>query len=191
MTEMASRTSTVDLVSQRRDRPAAQSSAPRNLRLLKALLETPAVGKTSQPEHSPEIGVGLEPKRGWISRLKTRHTVIGAAFLALVAVPSTGTSLYMAFVAADQYHSSVSFSVRSIDSAQPADLLGMFSQSSTGNTVSDSYVLLDYILSERMVQMVDEAFGLETILRRAAATFSLVSNEISRSKINSIIGAAW
>jgi capsular polysaccharide transport system permease protein len=175
VTEMASRTIANETVTPRIVRGPDQTAAPRNLRLLQALLErpapAPAVEKAPLPEEGIEAAPASEAERGWISRLKTRHMAIGAAFLALVAVPSAVTSLYMAFVAADQYHSSVSFSVRSIDSAQPADLLGMFSQSSSGSTVSDSYVLLDYILSERMVQMVDEAFGLETIFDRRGGDF--------------------
>ncbi len=39
----------------------------------------------------------------------------------------------------------------------------MFTQASSGSTVSDSYVLLDFILSERMVEAVDKAFGLDAI----------------------------
>jgi capsular polysaccharide transport system permease protein len=175
VTELASKTIANDTGAPRANRSAEQAPAPRNLRLLQALLETPAVApaveRAPQPEKTIDAAPAAQQKRGWISRLKTRHMAIGAAFLAIVAVPSTVTSLYMAFVAADQYHSSTSFSVRSIDSAQASDILGMFSQSSSGSTVSDSYVLLDYILSERMVQMVDEAFGLETIFAPRGGDF--------------------
>jgi capsular polysaccharide transport system permease protein len=167
VTEMASRTNTIDLPAQRAPQDAsAAAPAPRNLRLLQALLETPVikpvVERVTQPESQPAAEAETT-KRGFISKLKLRHAVIGLGFVALVAVPTAITTTYMAFVASDQYHSSVSFSVRSIDSMQPTDLLGMFSQSSAGSTVSDSYVLLDFILSERMVQLVDEAFGLDRI----------------------------
>ncbi|WP_143102751.1 RkpR, polysaccharide export protein [Rhizobium sp. NFR07] len=139
---------------------------PRNLRLLQALLDTPTikpvVERVTPPESAPSTEAA-KSKRGFISKLKLRHAIIGIGFVALVAIPTAVTTAYMAFVASDQYHSSVSFSVRSIDSMQATDLLGMFSQSSAGSTVSDSYVLLDFILSERMVQLVDEAFGLDRI----------------------------
>ena len=77
----------------------------------------------------------------------------------------------MAFIAADQYHSSSSFSVRSIDSAQPSDILGMFSQAGAGSTLSDSYVLIDFIRSERMVQAIDEAFGLDSVFAPRGADY--------------------
>ncbi|WP_416799342.1 RkpR, polysaccharide export protein [Ciceribacter azotifigens] len=100
---------------------------------------------------------------GKLHKLRLRHFVIAGSFVALVTTPATIASLYMAFIAADQYHSSASFSVRSMTSVQPLDLLGMFSQGAGSSTAADSYMLLDYILSERMVRAVDDAFSLETV----------------------------
>ncbi|WEX75092.1 RkpR, polysaccharide export protein [Sinorhizobium numidicum] len=102
-------------------------------------------------------------KPGWLKKLRWRHAVIGASFLGLVAVPATLASLYMAFIAADQYHSSSSFAVRSIEGGVSSDILGMFTQASGGSTVSDSYILMDYILSERMVEAADRKFKLEDV----------------------------
>ncbi|NOV21630.1 RkpR, polysaccharide export protein [Ensifer adhaerens] len=101
----------------------------------------------------------------WLNRFKLRHKVIGATFIAFVALPAAFASVYMAFVAAEQYHSSASFAVRSIDAAGTSDILGMFTQASSGNTVSDSYILMDYILSERMVMAADRRFNLEGTYR--------------------------
>lgn len=161
-------------VAQPLERPVAQPS--RNLRLLESLLEqrAPAPVPVEQPG-APEITVApkseAEVKRGWLATLKTRHMAIVGGFLALVAVPSVVSTGYMGFIAADQYHSFSSFSVRSIEAAPSSDLLGMFSQSSAGSTLSDSYVLVDFILSERMVQMVDEAFSLDAIFARQGLDF--------------------
>lgn len=142
---------------------AKPAQKPKNLRLLEGLLESPVpVAEPSPPviEVEPQAA---KARRGWISKLHPRHLAIVSGFVAVVALPAVLTSLYMAFIAADQYHSSASFSVRSIESSQPADILGMFSQASAGSTFSDSYVLLDFIRSERMVQAVDEAFGLDSV----------------------------
>ncbi|MCA1439334.1 RkpR, polysaccharide export protein [Ensifer sp. IC4062] len=102
-------------------------------------------------------------KPAWVKKRALRHTVIGASFLGLVALPATLASLYMAFIAADQYHSSASFAVRSIEGGVSGDILGMFTQASGGSTVSDSYILMDYILSERMVAAADRKFNLEDV----------------------------
>ncbi|RYE67373.1 MAG: RkpR, polysaccharide export protein [Rhizobiaceae bacterium] len=153
---------------------------PKNLVLLQGLLERPfKAPATPVPPPEPEV-VAPEPSSDVVSTsaavgktrlLKTRHFVIGASFVLAVAVPTALSSLYMAFVAADQYHSSSSFSVRSIESAQASDLMGIFGQASSGSTISDSYVLLDFILSERMVQAIDEAFGIDKIFAPRGSDF--------------------
>jgi capsular polysaccharide transport system permease protein len=102
-------------------------------------------------------------KPTWLKKLRLRHTIIGASFLGLVALPATLASLYMAFLAADQYHSSASFAVRSIEGGVSSDILGMFTQASGGSTVSDSYILMDYVLSERMAAAADRKFKLEDV----------------------------
>jgi capsular polysaccharide transport system permease protein len=157
-----------------------QRPVPKNLVLLQGLLERPFKAPASPvappeqdvvaPEIDPDAGAA-SPAVGKTRLFKTRHFVIGASFVLAVAVPTALSSLYMAFVAADQYHSSSSFSVRSIESAQASDLMGIFGQASSGSTISDSYVLLDFILSERMVQAVDEAFGLDKIFAPRGSDF--------------------
>lgn len=109
------------------------------------------------PHNRPD----LRPR--WLKKLAFRHTVIVVSFLGVVAVPATLASLYMAFVAADQYHSNASFAVRSIEGSASGDILGMFTQASGGSTVSDSYILMDYILSERMAADADRRFKLEEV----------------------------
>jgi len=113
--------------------------------------------------HGLEPGDLPERKVSWLTKLRRRHTIIGASFVGLVAVPATLATLYMTFIAADQYHSTTSFAVRSIEGGGATDILGMFTQASSGSTVSDSYILMDYILSERMVVAVDRKFKLEKV----------------------------
>jgi len=102
-------------------------------------------------------------KRGWLKSLRLRHAVIVASFFIMVAAPAALATVYMVFIAADQYHSSASFSVRSIDSAGAGDLMGMFSQATSSSTVSDSYILIDFVRSERMLEAVEKKFDLEAI----------------------------
>ncbi len=147
--------------------PASQGSTAKSpsLRLLQELLEpqvTPV--DRSAPTDEPQI---LVPQK----RLRFRHKLLVATCALVVAVPTIATGTYMAFFAADQYHSTASFSVRSMDSAQASDILGVFTQASTGSTSSDSYVLLDYIRSEKMVQRLETQFDLDAVFGRRGLDF--------------------
>jgi len=144
--------------------PAKAEAKSKGIEVLEGLL-----GKESAPV-IPLPGRGkiesIKKKgllRGWLKKLRWRHAIIGGTFLGLVAIPATLASLYMAFLAADQYHSTTSFAVRSIEGGGATDILGMFTQASSGSTVSDSYILMDYILSERMVAAADGKFKLEDV----------------------------
>lgn len=119
--------------------------------------------------------------------LKIRHLVMIAGFVALVAIPSTLASLYLAFVAQDQYHSSASFAVRSISSSVGAsDILGVFSQTTATSTVADSYILIDYLLSERMLEDVNAKFDLDSVYapRGGDYYFGLAAGEPIEDKVN-------
>ncbi|AFL51449.1 capsular polysaccharide transport system permease protein [Sinorhizobium fredii] len=144
--------------------PAAKGDPKRKgLAVLEGLLgkeSAPVIPLPGRNKLEPAKKVG---KKSWLKKLRWRHAIVGASFLGLVAVPATLASLYMVFIAADQYHSTTSFAVRSIEGGMSSDILGMFTQASGGSTVSDSYILMDYILSERMAADADRKFKLEDV----------------------------
>ncbi|WP_087000800.1 RkpR, polysaccharide export protein [Rhizobium sullae] len=107
-----------------------------------------------------------------VGHLKLRHLIIAGSFALAVALPTVLASFYMFFVAADQYHSSAAFAVRSIDGKAGSDILGMFTQSTGGSTTgADSYMLLDYVESERMIEAVEKAVDLDAAFARHGADF--------------------
>lgn len=114
-------------------------------------------------------------KKTWFGKLtkgiKLRHAVIAATFVLGVIVPASAVSFYMAFVAADQYHSSASFSVRSIEAASAGDLMGIFSQASGSSTTADGFILIDYVRSEEMLADIANNFDLEKIFARRGGDF--------------------
>lgn len=156
------------------DSPAKVKQHP-NVRILEGLLDESR--KTAKEVR----------KRKLSPLLKIRHLIMIAGFIALVAIPSTLASLYLAFVAQDQYHSSASFAVRSISSSVGAsDILGVFSQSTATSTVADSYILIDYLLSERMLEDVDAKFDLDSVYapRGGDYYFGLAAGEPIEDKVN-------
>lgn len=156
------------------DAPAKVKQHP-NVRILEGLLDESR--KTAKEVRKKKLS----------PLLKIRHLIMIAGFIALVAIPSTLASLYLAFVAQDQYHSSASFAVRSITSSVGAsDILGVFSQSTATSTVADSYILIDYLLSERMLEDVDARFDLDSVYapRGGDYYFGLAAGEPIEDKVN-------
>jgi capsular polysaccharide transport system permease protein len=116
--------------------------------------------KRKQPDAAPRRTNKARPARR--SFLRRRAGLI-SSFLALVLLPALACTAYLVFIAADEYHSRTSFSVRSIEAAASSDILGMFTQASSGNTTSDSYILIDFIRSERMLRAIEAKFDFEAI----------------------------
>lgn len=153
--------------------PARPKTHP-NVRVLEGLLDTDKPREKKKTEKKSKKGL-----------LRLRHWLIIAGFVGLVAVPTAATTLYMTSIAADQYHSSASFAVRSIENiGSTSDILGMFSQGTATTTVSDSYILSDYVLSERMAQDVDAEFNLDTVYAPKGLDyfFGLMSGEPIETK---------
>ncbi|TDW16553.1 capsular polysaccharide transport system permease protein [Rhizobium azibense] len=119
----------------------------------------------------PEKGKAKKTWFGQLTKIKFRHAIIAATFALGVVVPASTISFYMAFVAADQYHSSASFSVRSIEAASAGDLMGIFSQASASSTTADGFILIDYIRSEQMLADAAKNFDLEKIFARRGGDF--------------------
>lgn len=144
---------------------ASPNANRKGIAILEALLRRESAPEVPIHDRHDRVLPNEEPETRpkWLKKLAFRHTVIGASFLSLVALPAVLTSIYMAFIATDQYHSTTSFAVRSIEGGGATDILGMFTQASGSSTVSDSYILMDYILSERMVGAADRYFNLEDI----------------------------
>lgn len=114
------------------------------------------------------------------NKLLPRHIAIVAAFALLVVVPTATTSFYQFFIANDQYHSAASFSIRSIEASPAADILGMFGNASGSSTASDSFVVLDYIVSERMVEALEQKFNLSEIFgQRGGDVFYGMASDLS------------
>lgn len=119
-----------------------------------------------KPKAPPERGL-----KQWIAPqgVRLRHVVIRLSFLIGVVLPVALVSGYLFFIAQDQYHSRVSFAVRSIEGSSAADLMGFFTSTSTGDPVSDSYILTDYIRSREMYEAVSEDVDLQQVFARRGA----------------------
>ncbi len=99
-------------------------------------------------------------------RRRRRHSWILLTFLTLVVAPVSATGFYLYRVAADQYASTVAFSVRKEEIASPVELFGGIADVASSGS-SDSDILYEFIRSQEMVQAMERRLDLSAIYSRA------------------------
>lgn len=109
----------------------------------------------------------LAPVRATRSRASRRYRAIALSFLVFVLTPIIVVTTYLYTYAADQYHSTAAFSIRSEEqSSTVSGLLGAIGAVSSGSA-SDPDVLFEYIRSQDIVQQIDAEIDLEAMFSRA------------------------
>ena len=102
-----------------------------------------------------------ETPRVTAQQRRRRRLLLSA--LLLVLLPSVAATVYYTFVAAKQYAVEVRFAVRGIDQAAAnSELLGMFTGAATsGSTLTDAYILVDYIHSKEILLRLSEMMDIQ------------------------------
>lgn len=96
------------------------------------------------------------------ARRKTRHWGLIFGFLVIVIVPVAATWWYLGARAADQYASTVAFTVRSEDISSTSDLLGGIAPALGGGSGrSDADILYEFIQSQVIVKQIDDMLDLQ------------------------------
>ncbi|RYH01076.1 sugar transporter [Salipiger sp. IMCC34102] len=110
------------------------------------------------------------------ARAKARHWGLLVVFFLMVVAPVAFSGWYLWTRAADQYASTLGFTVRSEDSASASDLIGGLSAGLGGGSASsETDILYEYISSQEMVRKVDVALDLRQIYSVHADTDPLMS----------------
>lgn len=131
----------------------------------------PLPGVAEHPKRHSAAANAPEPQA---TRLRRRHWLAIVSFLVMVIAPAVVASAYLFLRAADQYHSVAAFSVRSEEYTNPLDVLGAFTQTGSGSG-SDNDILYDFILSQPLVEKIDQELSLQEMFNRAPSdiVFSL------------------
>ncbi|MEC7762352.1 MAG: hypothetical protein VX874_10640 [Pseudomonadota bacterium] len=134
--------------------------------------EKPAQDKKPAPQkvhvlnanEAQKRSMGAQARRRWLTRL---------SFVFLVIIPTALAALYFYQVAADRYAVETKFAVRSPSSSVPSgDLLSMMTtMSSAGSTMSDSYMLVDFIESRDLIERLKGKVDLVAIYNTERADF--------------------
>ncbi len=88
------------------------------------------------------------------------------AFIAVVVVPTSIAVFYLFTRAADQFHSTAAFAVRSEEIANPLDVLSAFTQTGS-SSAPDSEVLDDYVRSQSIIEKIEETLDIRAKFNRA------------------------
>lgn len=95
-----------------------------------------------------------------------RHSWLLVFFMMTVIAPLSVAAWYLYDVAADQYASTVAFSVRNEELASPVEMFGGIADFTSSGS-SDSDILYEFIRSQEMVEALDLRLGLSSIYARA------------------------
>ena len=96
---------------------------------------------------------------------RRRHYLLIVSFVVMVLVPTLVVTFYLTFRAADQYVSSVGFSVRTESAPTSIDLLGGLSSLAKGGA-TDTDILYEFIQSQKLVELVDARLDLRKMYTR-------------------------
>ncbi|WP_299509858.1 sugar transporter [Cypionkella sp.] len=97
-----------------------------------------------------------------MARIHTRHRLLIASFVLVVLLPILVAAAYLWGKAADQYASTVGFSVRREDASSAMDMLGGLS-GLTKSSSSDTDILYEYLRSQKLVAEMDAKLNLRAI----------------------------
>ncbi len=127
--------------------------------------------RTSQRRAPHEAAPFAGPTRG-----RRRHRVLAVSFVMMVLLPILASGFYLYTRAADQYASTLGFTVRSEDGASASDILGGLSASlGGGGSSSDATILYEFIRSQEIVRKVGARLDLERMYSSHADTDPLLS----------------
>ncbi|MXN67188.1 RkpR, polysaccharide export protein [Stappia sp. GBMRC 2046] len=110
-------------------------------------------------------------------KIPLRHRWMVLGFVFGVLLPAIVVTVYMVFIAADQYHSRTAFAVRTIENAGATELLGLVVQGGGASTTSDSYIISDYLQSQAVVEDISKTLDLEAIFNRSNSDWYFAMGE--------------
>jgi capsular polysaccharide transport system permease protein len=127
----------------------------------------PAPGAPDQAGSGPAAPQDARPRPQ-----ARRRKILAWSAIACVVLPTVLAGLYYGLIAADQYAVETRFAVRGTTASGGSDLLGVFSGlSGSGSTVSDSYILIDFMQSRELLDKLEAKIGIRRIYSRPEADY--------------------
>jgi capsular polysaccharide transport system permease protein len=126
-----------------------------------------------QPPAPPPVAVAAPPAPQAGRRpQRQRRRILIWSLVVCVLLPTALASLYFGLIASDQFVVEVRFAVRSSNGVQSGDALSLFGAiPNASSTVTDSYIVIDYLQSREFVDKLNERIGLRRIYARWEADY--------------------
>ena len=154
------------------DAPFAAATAPAEAPAEAPFTPQPAPSASKPAMQKPQIRPAAKP-----AQIGKRHWGMALAFVILVILPVTAAVWYLYERAADQFASTLAFTVRNEDVSSATELLGglgsSFGVSSGGGRDAD--ILYEFIRSQEIVALIDARLDLRRIYTRALDQDPLMS----------------
>ena len=125
----------------------------------RSAVAAPAAAKPAVAK--PQLVASIRPVAP-LARLRPRHYLMGLSFLVVVLLPIFIAAAYLWGKAADQYASTVGFSVRREEASAALDVLGGLTGLSKSSS-SDTDILYEYLRSQKLVDDMDAELNLRAI----------------------------
>ncbi|MFZ7094102.1 sugar transporter [Primorskyibacter sp. 2E233] len=126
----------------------------------KPVLAVPKAVPSAKPVGAADLKTEQPRAMASSARMKRRHWGLALSFLVVVVVPFLCVGLYLWLVAEDQYSSTAGFTVRQEEDSGASAVLGGLAQLTGSSTASDGNILYEFILSQALVQTIDDKIGL-------------------------------
>ncbi len=141
--------------------PAALFSAAPSLGQLVSITPKPLVVPPVRPlpGASPSGAPSTVRPPAQMARLRKRHWILALSFAVMVLLPAALTALYLWTMAADEYASTVGFSVRREENGSAMELIGGISGLSNSSS-SDTDILYEFLKSQKLVADMEAELGL-------------------------------
>lgn len=129
-------------------------------------MSTPDQKKANIVEMAPKIdavGIHPAPAEKWTPQ-QWRRFWTKLSFFPFVVLPVLLGIFYFSVIASDRYAAEIKFTIRSPSGSTPTDLLGAFTGvSSSGSTVTDSYIVVDFLRSRELIDLLEQDIDLRAI----------------------------
>ncbi|NJO23254.1 MAG: capsule biosynthesis protein [Sphingomonadales bacterium] len=98
---------------------------------------------------------------------RRRRSVMAWTLALFVAVPTILATFYFGLIASDQYVVEMRFAVKNTNQSQSTDVLGLFAGiPAATSAVTDSYIVIDHMMSRELLDKLEEKIGIRAIYSR-------------------------